>query len=114
MSRNVITSSTKSKTVGGGLNTVPYNDRNLLAILYFKSQTQSNTVYTKEITRERSKILSLGLALRLYPLLYPRSFTGLRIQGIVLWFYTGQEKRPTIRNFEIKLSIPPELVLCNT
>ena len=34
-----------------------------------RSQTQIKTVYTKEITLERIKILSLGLALRLNPLL---------------------------------------------
>ena len=39
--RNVITSSRKSKTMGGGLTTVPYKDRNFLAILYFKSQTKN-------------------------------------------------------------------------
>ena len=69
LSRNLIASSRKSKTVGGGLNTVPYNDRNFLVNLYFKSQTQIKTVYTKEITRQRTKILSHGLAFRLYPLL---------------------------------------------
>ena len=69
LSRNVIASSRKSKTVGGGLNAVPYNDRNFLVILYFNGQTQIKTVCTKEITRELTKILSHGLALRLYPLL---------------------------------------------
>ena len=40
------------ETVEGRLNAVPYNDRNFLVILYFKSQTQIKTVYTEEITRE--------------------------------------------------------------
>ena len=67
LSRNVIASSRKSKTVGGGLNTVPYNDRNFFSHFVFQEPNTNLDRFTKEITRERTKILSL--ALRLYRLL---------------------------------------------
>ena len=113
MSRNVISSSRKSKTVWGGLNTIPYNDRNFLAILYFESQRQIKTVYTKEMTRKRTTIPSL--ALHLYPLFNSDVLLVFALRGSFFEIgYTGRDKRPTIHRFETKVSITSKLVVCNT
>ena len=71
LSRNVIASSRKSKTVGGGLNTVPYNDS-----IFFNHFVFQEPDTNLDRLCERTKILSL--ALRLYRLLFQR-FTGFRI-----------------------------------
>ena len=52
LSRKLIASSRKSRAVRGGLNTVPYNDRNVFFPFVFQEPDTIKTVYTKEITRE--------------------------------------------------------------
>ena len=67
---NIVTYYNCAITKGGGLSTVPYNDRiEFFCHFVFQGPDTIKAVYTKEITREGTYFLSLGLALRLYPLL---------------------------------------------
>ena len=114
LSRNVIASSRKSKTVGGGLKPFP-TMTDFLAILYFKSQTQNlDRLCERNNTRTNKNPLSslMLVSASLIPMLYWSSHLG--FHSLQLVTRGGTFKRPTIRKLKIKLSIPPKLVLCNT